>query len=52
MSPLNSVSKQSEDLTNRWSRPRAAVLPRFILTSFLQFAARRALARGGSAPSR
>jgi hypothetical protein len=40
------------DLTNRWSQPRAALLSSFIFISFLQFATCRALARGGSAPSR
>ncbi len=40
------------DLTNRWSQPLAAVVPRFeFMKQFPEFAARAATS-GGSAPSR
>jgi hypothetical protein len=51
-STLVAMTFTIKHLTNRWSRPRAGVITSFVMTSFPQRAARRALARGSSSPSR
>jgi len=47
-----SVFIRANDLTNRWSQPLAVPMISFHMTSTLKFAAKLALASGGSALSR
>jgi hypothetical protein len=48
----NFVMEESSDLTNRWSQPLAVVLRRSNVMKRFSLFATRALASGGSAPSR